>query len=93
MPAHTGKILSEVTLRGVRSGKRTVNVRKDLMIPTSAGPIYGIIKPLTSSGMRAARARQTLLDANGIRSFVHYYNPLDPRWRPGSPTYIGPRGR
>jgi RHS repeat-associated protein len=63
-------------------------VRKDLRYPDGS---YGIIKPLTTSGVKAAIRRQRLLVAEGFRARIINYNPNLRRWLPGSPTYIGPK--
>lgn len=50
-----------------------------------------IIKPDTPSGRRAARKRAELMEEHGYEPQIDLYDPTDPRWQPGSPTYIGPR--
>ena len=50
-----------------------------------------IIKPDTPSGRRAAEARAQLMRDNGFTPVIDYYDPKDPRFLPGSPTYIGPK--
>jgi len=62
--------------------------RKDLKLNDGT---YGIIKPDTPSGHRAAQKRLDLLRKNGKEGVIIYYNPSDPRYLPGSTTYIGPK--
>ena len=61
--------------------------RKDAKLPDGT---YIIIKPDTPSGHRAARKREKLLKDNELNSKTRYYDPNDPKYLPGSPTYIGP---
>lgn len=51
-----------------------------------------IIKPDTPSGHDSAKQRRDLLKKNEISPediVEEYYDPTDPRFLPGSPTYIG----
>jgi len=50
-----------------------------------------IIKPDTPSGRRAAEKRENLMKEHGYETRTDYYDPTDPRFQPGSPTYIGPK--
>ncbi len=52
---------------------------------------YVIIKPDTPSGHKAARTRQKLMEKNGKETITIYYNPQNPAYQPGSPSYIGPQ--
>ena len=62
--------------------------RKDAKLPDGT---YIIIKPDTPSGHRAARKREKILKDNELNSKTRYYDPNDPKYLPGSPTYIGPK--
>ncbi|HEX7829389.1 MAG TPA: RHS repeat-associated core domain-containing protein [Thermoanaerobaculia bacterium] len=62
-------------------------VRKDAI----KGNLAVIIKPDTPTGRLAAEARAKLMRANNWSTEIIYYNPADPAYQPGSPTYIGPR--
>ena len=51
-----------------------------------------IIKPDTPSGHAAAKKREQFLRENKIDKIeTIFYDPLDPRWQPGTPSYIGPK--
>ena len=50
-----------------------------------------IIKPDTETGRAAADKRAALMRKQGYEPEVELYNPADPRFQPGSPTYIGPK--
>jgi len=50
-----------------------------------------IIKPDTTTGRAAAEKRANLMRENGYVPTIDLYNPTDPRFLPGSPTYIGPK--
>jgi RHS repeat-associated protein len=64
-------------------------VRKDAIL-SDGTPV--IIKPNTPSGKRSADKREDLLIKNGGKKpEVRLYNPKDPKYQPGSPTYIGPK--
>lgn len=65
-------------------------VRKDGVSRTNP-KLVRIIKPDTPSGRRSAKKRVELMRKNGYETHVDLYNPLDPRFQPGSPSYIGPR--
>ena len=65
-------------------------VRKDGVGITNSNDVR-IIKPDTPSGRAAAVKRADLMTENGYNPTIDYYNPADPRFQPGSPTYIGPR--
>ena len=66
-------------------------VRKDAVMPN--GTLI-IIKPDTPSGHKAADRRKNLLMKNGYDKdeikFI-FYDPEDPKYQPGSSTYIGPK--
>lgn len=64
-------------------------VRKDVML--ADGKTVYIIKPNTKSGQRAAQKRFDLMKENGYEPKIEFYNPNDPKYLPGSPTYIGPK--
>jgi RHS repeat-associated protein len=68
--------------------KDGTKVRKDALKQ------YGtavIIKPNTKTGQKSAEKREQLMKKNGIKTETIYYNPNDPKYQPGSPTYIGPK--
>jgi RHS repeat-associated protein len=50
-----------------------------------------IIKPDTKSGRISAEKREKLMQKNGHKTEVILYNPKDPKYQPGSATYIGPK--
>jgi hypothetical protein len=50
-----------------------------------------IIKPDTTSGRAAAAKRDKLMTGSGYTTDVRLYDPTDPRYQPGSPTYVGPK--
>ncbi len=50
-----------------------------------------IIKPDTPTGAASAQRRSDLMKSHGYDTEVQLYDPADPRWQPGSPTYIGPK--
>ncbi len=50
-----------------------------------------IIKPDTPSGRAAAAKRAKLMKDNGYEPKIDLYDPADPKYQPGSPTYIGPK--
>jgi hypothetical protein len=50
-----------------------------------------IIKPDTITGRAAALERARLMKKYGYDPQIDLYDPLDPRFQPGSPTYIGPK--
>ena len=62
-------------------------VRKDAKMPDGT---YVIIKPDTPSGHAAAAKREKLMQDNKFKTQTIYYNPSNPAYQPGSPTYIGP---
>ena len=64
-------------------------VRKDVV--GADGKTVYIIKPNTKSGQKAAQKRANLMEANGYKPQKVFYDPADPRWLPGSSTYIGPK--
>jgi RHS repeat-associated protein len=66
-------------------------VRKDLVRLTIQGLEVGIIKPATPSGVSAANSRARLMDFNGYIPVIILYDPDDPAWQPGSPSYKGPK--
>ncbi|MBM6619980.1 pre-toxin TG domain-containing protein, partial [Bacillus suaedaesalsae] len=65
-------------------------VRKDGVSRTNPN-LVRIIKPDTPSGIRSANKRAKLMRDFGYETQIDLYNPLDARFQPGSPTYIGPR--
>jgi hypothetical protein len=65
-------------------------VRKDGVSVTDPNKVR-IIKPDTPTGRAAAQQRADLMGEHGYDSQIDLYDPLDPRFQPGSPTYIGPR--
>jgi RHS repeat-associated protein len=50
-----------------------------------------IIKPDTKSGHKSADKREKLMKDNGHKTEKIFYDPKDPKFQPGSPTYIGPK--
>jgi len=62
-------------------------VRKDAV----KGDEVVIIKPDTESGRRSADKRVELMEANDKKTQVILYDPKDPKYQPGSSTYIGPK--
>jgi RHS repeat-associated protein len=68
------------------SGQR---VRKDVVLADNNTVI--IIKPNTKSGQKAAQKRADLMRKNGYEPKIKFYDPNDPKYLPGSPTYIGPK--
>jgi len=65
------------------------NVRKDAVKPDGT-PV--IIKPDTKTGRASADKREKLLNKNEVKTPEKiFYNPNDPKYKPGSPTYIGPK--
>ena len=64
-------------------------VRKDVML--ADGQTVIIIKPNTKSGQKAAQKRADLMETNGYKPQIVFYDPNDPKYLPGSPTYIGPK--
>ena len=62
-------------------------VRKDAVKPD--GTVV-IIKPDTESGRASADKRVDLMEENGKKTETILYDPTDPKYKPGSPTYIGP---
>ena len=63
-------------------------VRKDAVLPDDT---YVIIKPDTPTGHQAAKKREQLMHNNGYKSQTMFYDPNDPKYLPGSSTYIGPK--
>jgi RHS repeat-associated protein len=74
---------TEVTVK-LKGGQ---TVRKDAMKGNEAV----IIKPDTPTGRAAAATRADLMRDNNYDPRVILYDPADPRFQPGSPTYIGPK--
>lgn len=52
-----------------------------------------IIKPDTPSGHKRAKSRERLMQKHGYNTETIYYNPDDPKFQPGSSSYIGPKQR
>lgn len=50
-----------------------------------------IIKPNTPSGMKSAKTRENLMKKNDKKIETIFYDPKNPAYQPGSPTYIGPK--
>ena len=50
-----------------------------------------IIKPNTPSGQKSAKARENLMEKNGHKTETILYDPNNPAYQKGSPTYIGPK--
>ena len=63
-------------------------VRKDAVMPDGTAVI---IKPNTPSGKKSAEKREKKMTDNGVPSFPIFYDPANPAYQPGSPTYIGPK--
>ena len=63
-------------------------VRKDAVMPDGTKVI---IKPNTPSGKKSAEKREKLMNENGHKTEKIFYDPKDPKYQPGSPTYIGPK--
>jgi len=49
------------------------------------------VKPDTPSGHKSAKRREQLMKEHGYNTETIYYNPDDPKFQPGSSTYIGPK--
>jgi RHS repeat-associated protein len=52
-----------------------------------------IIKPDTESGQKSARAREKLMKENNYDVKLIFYDPKDPAYKSGSPSYIGPSSK
>jgi RHS repeat-associated protein len=69
------------------------DVRKDAL--NEGQKIVVIVKPDTPSGRKAAQKRADLIERQGKKKgyvpVIDLYDPADPAFRPGSPTYIGPK--
>ncbi|MBL0335903.1 MAG: hypothetical protein IPP73_11565 [Chitinophagaceae bacterium] len=63
-------------------------VRKDAVRPDGTKVI---IKPNTKSGNASAKRREKLMKENNHKSEIITYDPSNPAYLPGSPTYIGPK--
>jgi hypothetical protein len=63
------------------------NVRKDGAL---GNDVY-IIKPDTTTGRASAKRRSDLMFGEGFNPNVILYDPTNPAYQPGSPTYIGPK--
>jgi len=68
--------------------KDGTKVRKDAVRPDGTAVI---IKPDTPSGRKSAAKREKLMEKNDIKTEKILYDPKDPKYQPGSPTYIGPK--
>lgn len=68
--------------------KDGTTVRKDAV--TQDGTAV-IIKPDTPSGKKSAAKREKLMQKNEHKTKTIYYDPKDPKYQPGSSTYIGPK--
>lgn len=78
----------ERTIPVINDKGQRVTIRKDAKLPDGT---YVIIKPDTPSGRAAAKKREVLMQSNGKRTMTIYYDPTNPAYQPGSPTYIGPK--
>ena len=65
-------------------------VRKDGVSRSDPNKVR-IIKPDTTTGRKSAQERSDLMKKYGYESHVDFYDPNDPLFQKGSPTYIGPR--
>ena len=63
-------------------------VRKDAVRPDGTAVI---IKPNTPSGKKSAEKREELMKKNNHKTEVKLYDPKNPAYLPGSPSYIGPK--
>ena len=69
-------------------------VRKDgFKEITPKSTIVVIIKPNTRTGRRQAKKREALMKLNNYKTFIWYYDPKDPKYQPGSITYIGVKNK
>ena len=69
-------------------------VRKDgFKEITPKSTIVVIIKPNTRTGRREAKKREALMKLNNYKTFIWYYDPKDPKYQPGSSTYIGTKNK
>jgi len=68
--------------------KDGTNVRKDAVKEDGTAVI---IKPDTESGKKSAEKREKLMEKNGVPTEKIFYDPKNPAYQPGSPTYIGPK--
>ncbi|MFZ2783118.1 MAG: RHS repeat-associated core domain-containing protein, partial [Sediminibacterium sp.] len=63
-------------------------VRKDAVRPDGTSVI---IKPDTKTGRASADKRAELMEKNGHKTEKILYDSKDPKYQPGSPSYIGPK--
>ena len=63
-------------------------VRKDAVKPDGTKVI---IKPETPSGQKSAATREKKMQDNGHKTEKLFYDPKDPKYQSGSPSYIGPK--
>jgi RHS repeat-associated protein len=63
-------------------------VRKDAVRPDGTTVI---IKPDTKTGRASADKRAELMEKNGHKTEKILYDSKDPKYQPGSPSYIGPK--
>ena len=87
------QIQAELNLKGAEIEvplklKGDKKVRKDAI--KSDGTAV-IIKPDTPSGQKSAKTRENLMKKNNYKTETIYYDPKNPAYQPGSPTYIGPK--
>ena len=68
--------------------KDGTKVRKDAVKPDGTSVI---IKPDTKSGQKSAAKREKLMEKNGHKTETIKYDPKDPKYQPGSSSYIGPK--
>ena len=63
-------------------------VRKDAVKPDGTAVI---IKPNNTSGQKSAKTRENLMQKNGHKTETILYDPKNPAYQKGSPTYKGPK--
>jgi YD repeat-containing protein len=68
--------------------KDGTKVRKDAVKPDGTAVI---IKPDTPTGRKSAAKREKLMEKNEKKTETILYDPKDPKYKPDSPTYIGPK--
>lgn len=68
--------------------KDGTKVRKDAIKPDGTAVI---IKPNTPSGQKSANTRENLMKKNDKKTETILYDPTNPAYQPGSPTYVGPK--
>lgn len=78
----------EHPLRVTDSNGKIKSVRKDAVLCDGT---CVIIKPDTKSGRYSAKKRNKLMQDNDYKTKVILYDPKNPAYEKGSPTYIGPK--